>query len=188
MKHSVWRTSARSNFVRLRAVNLIETERLRLRRLTTDDAPFIFELLNDPAWLRFIGDKGIRTQEDARNYLRQGPLAMYDRVGFGLYLTELRNSGTPIGLCGPIKRDGLKDVDLGFAFLPAFRSHGYAREAAVAVVDYARATLHLARLLAITSAENQASVRLLEKLGMRFERMIRLFPDKPAVSLFAMTL
>jgi RimJ/RimL family protein N-acetyltransferase len=169
-------------------VNPLETRRLRLRRLTIDDAPFVIELLNDPAWLRFIGDKGIRTLEDARHYLQQGPLAMYDRVGFGLYLTELAEEGTPIGICGPIKRDGLKDVDLGFAFLPAFRSQGYAQEAAVAVVEYARDILRLRRLVAITSTENQSSVRLLEKIGMRFERTIKLFPDKPEVSLYAIAL
>ncbi len=169
-------------------MNALETKRLRLRRLTTDDAPFVIELLNDPAWLRFIGDKGIRTLEDARHYLQQGPLAMYDRVGFGLYLTELAEEGTPIGICGPIKREGLKDVDLGFAFLPAFRSKGYAQEAAVAVVAYARDILKLRRLVAVTSAENQSSVRLLEKIGMRFERMIKLFPNKPEVSLFAIAL
>jgi RimJ/RimL family protein N-acetyltransferase len=166
-------------------VNVLETERLRLRWLNTGDAPFIFELLNDPAWLRFIGDNGIRTLEDARNYIVHGPAAMYARHGFGLYLTELKNQRTPIGICGPIKREELEDVDLGFALLPAFRACGYAYEAAAGVVDYARRTLSLSRLAAITSTENEASVKLLEKLGMHFERMIKLFPDKPEVRLFA---
>lgn len=166
-------------------MNIIETDRLILRHLTTEDAAFILALVNDPSWLRFIGDNGVRTLEDASNYIVNGPMAMYDRMGFGLYLTELKDDHTPIGLCGLIKRDTLEDVDIGFAFLPQFRSQGYAYEAASAVVAYGRQVLGLQRIVAITSLDNQRSARLLEKLGLRFERLITLTNETQEVRFFA---
>ena len=166
-------------------LKVIETDRLNLRRLTPDDAEFILDLLNDPSFLRFIGDKGVRTLDDAREYILKGPVDMYNRLGFGLYLTELKESGAPIGICGLIKRDGLEDVDIGFAFLPSFRAKGYAYESAAAVMSYGKTVLGLNRIVAITSPDNYASGRLLEKLGMRFERMIRLSKDASEVRLFA---
>jgi RimJ/RimL family protein N-acetyltransferase len=165
-------------------MKVLETQRLILRLLSVNDADFILELLNDPGWLRFIGDKGVRTPEDARAYIRQGPMAMYARYGFGLYLTELKE-GVPIGICGLIKRDGLADVDVGFAFLPAFRAKGYAHESAAAVMAYGRQTLGMGRIVAITSPDNHSSIKLLEKLGMRFEHLMRLPGDTEEVSLFA---
>src|SRR5688572_24048547 len=120
---------------------VLETERLQLRYLSADDAPFIVELLNDPDWLQFIGDKSVRTLGDARAYLRDGPIAMYPREGFGLYLVVLRAQAKPIGLCGLIRRSGLADVDIGFAFLPAFRGSGYALESAAAVLAHGRDNL-----------------------------------------------
>ncbi len=99
-------------------VNVLSTERLILRRLTTGDAEFIFELLNDPDFLRFIGDKGVRSLDDARGYILSGPVASYAQHGFGLWLVELKGSNTPVGICGLLKRDALDDVDIGFAFLP----------------------------------------------------------------------
>jgi RimJ/RimL family protein N-acetyltransferase len=167
------------------ALKVLETERLILRLLSDQDADFILELLNDPGWLRFIGDKGVRTREDARAYIRQGPMAMYARYGFGLYLTELKEGGVPIGICGLIKRDGLTDVDVGFAFLPAFRAKGYAHEAAAAVMTYGRQSLGMGRIVAITSPDNHSSIKLLEKLGMRFEHRMRLPGDTEELSLFA---
>ena len=165
-------------------MKVLETDRLILRWLSTDDAEFILELLNDPAFLRFIGDKGVRTLEDARNYILNGPVDMYTRLGFGLYRVGLKESGIPIGICGLIKRDGLDDVDLGFAFLPQFRAQGYAYEAAAAVMTYGKVALGLKRIVAITSPDNDASGRLLEKLGLRFERMIRLSAGAEEVRLF----
>lgn len=150
----------------------------------TDDAEFILTLLNDPAFLRFIGDKGVRTLDDARNYILNGPGEMYARLGFGLYLTELKEGGMPIGICGLIKRAGLDDVDIGFAFLPDFRAKGYAYEAAAAVMAYGKNVLGLKRIVAITSADNHASGKLLEKLGLPFERMIRLSEGAEQVRLF----
>ena len=154
-------------------MRVLETERLTLRLLHAGDAPFIVELLNDPAWLEHIGDKGVRTLDDARKYLETGPLAMYARLGFGLYLVERKGEGERIGLCGLLKRDSLDHVDLGFAFLPRFRGMGLAFEAAAGTLNYARAELGLSRLVAITSQGNVSSARLLEKLGFRFERNVR---------------
>ena len=150
-----------------------ETPRLILRRATLTDAPFILELLNDPDWLRYIGDKGVRNLDDARKYIENGPLAMYARYGFGLFVTELKDGGTPIGLCGLLKRDTLDDVDIGFAFLPAYRARGFAYEAAAAALAWGRRECGLERVLAITSLDNHASGKLLERLGLHFERTIQ---------------
>ena len=169
-------------------MKVLETERLILRRLSVDDGAFILGLLNDPAWLRFIGDKGVRNLEDARNYIVTGPMDMYARLGFGLYLTERKSDAAPIGICGLIKRDALEDVDIGFAFLPDFRGKGYAREAAAAVMEHARSAFGLGRLVAITSPGNEASIRLLEKLGLRFEATVSLAGDSYDVSLYATNL
>jgi RimJ/RimL family protein N-acetyltransferase len=167
-------------------MEVLRTERLILRRLTTEDAEFIVELMNDPDWLRYIGDRGVRTVEEARTYLLAGPLAMYDRLGFGLYCVELRESGVPIGICGLLKRDALVDVDIGFAMLPAFRARGYAYEAAAATLEYAKRELGLTRVVAIVSPENEGSKQLLRKLGLRFERTTRLSADGKEVCIFAL--
>jgi RimJ/RimL family protein N-acetyltransferase len=155
-------------------VNILETERLALRRLDPDDAGFVLELLNEPSWIRFIGDRGVRTLEGARAYLEKGPLEMYRRFGFGLWVVELKETGEAAGLCGLIKRDTLEDVDIGFAFLPRFWRRGYAEESARAVLAYGREILALERIVAITSTDNEASIRLLEKIGLRFEQTIEL--------------
>jgi len=166
-------------------MKVIETERLALRRLTTEDAEFILQLLNDPAWLRFIGDRGVRTIEAAREYVSKNLAPMYERHGFGLYLTELKDGGVPVGICGLIKRDSLEDVDIGFAFLPQFRGMGYGYESASAVMSYGRSAFGLRRIVAITSPDNDGSARLLEKLGFTYERMVRLSDDAAEVCLFA---
>ena len=164
---------------------VLETDRLILRWFTVDDAPFIFELLNDPSWLRFIGDKGVKTLDDARDYIRKGPMAMYERTGFGLYLTALKTGRIPIGMCGLIKRDSLEDVDIGFAFLPAFRTQGYAHEAAAAVLTHGQKNFGLQRIVAITSPDNARSAVLLEKLGMRMEKTVMLDGHDHEVRLYA---
>jgi len=164
---------------------VLETERLVLRRLTTGDAPFILELLNDAAFLRHIGDKGVRTEADACRYIETGPMASYLRHGFGLYRVELKDGGEPIGMCGLLKRDYLPDVDIGFALLPRYRSRGYAFESASAVLAHARDTLGVARVLAITSPDNVDSIGLLEGLGFRFERMARPAENEAEVKVFS---
>lgn len=166
-------------------MKVLETERLILRQVTVEDSEFMLELLNDPSWLRFIGDRGVRTLDAARDYILKTLVAMYERLGFGLYLTELKGEGVPVGICGLIKRDSLEDVDIGFAFLPKFRGKGYAYESALAVMAYGKRTFGLNRLVAITSPDNYGSARLLEKLGFKFERMVRLSDDNAEVSLFA---
>ena len=163
---------------------VLETERLVLRRLSSDDAEFILELLNQPSFLQYIGDKGVRNNDHATNYIQTGPVASYERFGFGLYLVELKDTAVPIGICGLLKRDTLPDVDVGFAFLPDYWSRGYAFEAAAAVMDYGREVLGLRRIVAITSLDNEASIRLLAKIGLKFERLIKLAEDQPEVRLF----
>ena len=165
-------------------MHVLETDRLVLRRYTLEDAEFVFRLVNDPSWLRFIGDKNVHNLEDARRYLREGPLDMYERYGFGMYRVEERDSGTPAGMCGLIKRDTLPDADVGYAFLPEFRGKGYAFEAASAVLEYGNRVFGLKRILAITSLDNAGSIRVLEKAGMKFEREMEFRPGDP-VKLFA---
>jgi RimJ/RimL family protein N-acetyltransferase len=166
-------------------VIVIETERLTLRQLVTTDAEFILGLLNQPSFLRYIGDKGVRTIDDARNYIVSGPRNSYERNGFGLWLVELRNTKMPTGICGLLKRDTLTDADVGFAFLPEFWSMGYAYESASAVMGYARNVIGLKRVLAITNPDNAGSIKVLEKIGLRFEKMIRLSESEPEINLFA---
>lgn len=162
----------------------LETARLTLRHLTPADAGFIRRLLNEPSFIRYIGDRGVRTEADARTYIRQGPMDSYDRNGFGLYLVELKDGGTPAGICGLLKRDVLEDVDVGFAFLPEFWSQGYASEAVAAVVEDARRR-GFTRVLAITSPDNERSIHLLRKLGFRFERTMRQPSETSDVRVFA---
>jgi RimJ/RimL family protein N-acetyltransferase len=165
-------------------MSVVATERLELDRLCADDAAFILELVNDPDWLRHIGDKGVHTLDDARAYIENGPVAMYARCGFGLLRVALKD-GTPIGMCGLIRRDSLPDVDIGFAFLPGFRGRGYAREAARATMDYARDTVGLRRVVAITSLDNTASGRLLEAVGLHFECLFPIPGEDRQVRLYA---
>jgi RimJ/RimL family protein N-acetyltransferase len=155
-------------------MKILETKRLELRRLTPADAPFILELLNDPLFLRFVGDKGIRTLDGARGYIINGPMASYAQHGFGLFHVSLKPAGTPIGMCGLLKREVLEDVDVGFAFLPRFSGQGYATEAARATIDYGRTVLGLKRIVAITAPDNAGSQNVLRKIGLRHEKTIKL--------------
>jgi RimJ/RimL family protein N-acetyltransferase len=150
-----------------------ETQRLRLRHLSPTDAPFILELLNEPDFIRNIGDRAVRTLEDARRYILDGPVASYERLGFGLYLMELKSSRAPVGICGLLKRDYLDDPDVGFAVLACYRGAGFAAEAASAVMRFGKETLGLERIVAITSPDNDASIKVVRRLGLEFERMIR---------------
>ncbi len=144
----------------------------------------MLELLTEPSFIRNIGDRGVRTIEDARGYIAGAPMASYSRFGFGLYLVELKAQRTPIGICGILKRDELPEPDIGFAFLPAYWSQGYALESAEAVKDYARCALGLPRLLAIVSPSNKGSIRLLENLGFSYMSMTKLSPETDDVKLY----
>ena len=164
---------------------VFETDRLVLRRLTVDDSPFILRLLNEPSFLQHIGDRGVRNLADAKQYLLSGPIASYERHGFGLFLVELKEGRAPIGICGLLKRDALDDVDLGFAFVPESWSKGYAFESTTATLAYAHDAQHLKRVVAITSPDNVASINLLVKLGFYFDRMVLMPGEKTEVKLFA---
>ncbi|MBT2218486.1 GNAT family N-acetyltransferase [Virgibacillus dakarensis] len=165
-------------------MTMIKTERLLIRRFTKEDAAFILNLLNDPDWINYIGDKGIKTIEDAEEYIKNSIIKMYDELGFGLYLVALKGSGTPMGMCGLVKRDGLKDVDLGFAFLSDYTGKGYGNESARAVMIYAKEELRLNRLAAITTPSNKASEKLLLKIGFQFDSLTKLFQDADPIKLF----
>lgn len=153
------------------------TGRLVLRRFDEADAAFIVALLNDPAFLRFIGDRKVRTLDDARGYISNGPQAMYASHGFGLYQVTLRETGERVGMCGLLKRDALDDPDVGFAFLPAYRAQGFGREALAAVMSLALEVHGLTRVAAIVQPDNAPSIRLLERAGFRTERRITMPGD-----------
>jgi [ribosomal protein S5]-alanine N-acetyltransferase len=168
----------------MRSGTILVTERLRLREITEADAPFILQLLNDPSFIRNIGDRGVRTEDDARAYIRRGPVASYAAHGFGLWLVQLEQGGEPVGMCGLLRRPILDSPDIGFALRPAHQSKGYGFESARAVLDYARDVLRLPRVAAIVNADNAVSARLLQKLGMSFEKIVQPFPAEPPLRLY----
>lgn len=168
-------------------MEIVRTPRLRLRVAKPEDAAFYHALVNDPDFIKHIGDKGIRTVEEAQHALVTGPVAMQEARGHSLYMVELKEKGTLIGMCGLIKRDTLDGIDLGYAYLPGWRGQGYAYEAARAVLDYAP-SLGIERLLAIVSPANDASNGLLRKLGMRFEGLTQLVPDGAGTNLYSIEL
>lgn len=156
---------------------ILETKRLTLREFTLGDAKFIIQLLNSPGWIEFIGDRNVKTEEQAKDYLLNGPIKSYKENGFGLYLVEIKNDGTPIGMCGLLKRDKLENPDIGFAILPDFFRKGYAYEIAMATMDYAKDVLKIHCVMAITIPSNKATIKLLEKIGLKFIKTIS-FPNE----------
>jgi RimJ/RimL family protein N-acetyltransferase len=162
----------------------LQTARLDIVPLALADAPFIYELVNDPDWIRFIGDKHVHSLADAEAYLRNGPLAMYAKYGVGLFKVIDRAEERAVGMCGLIRREGLDDADIGFAFLASARGRGYAQEAGAAVLDHGFATLGLQRIVAITDVDNHASARVLEKIGMNFVRTTHLPNDSTELKLY----
>lgn len=169
-------------------MTVLVTERLALREMTDADAAFILRLLNDEAFLRNIGDRGVRSEDDARRYIATGPRESYARHGFGLWVVERRGDGVPIGICGLLKRDALTDVDLGFALLPEYRAGGYAGEAAAATIRHARDQAGLTRLVAIVAPGNTRSAALLGRLGFGFERRVRIAAEGEELDLFSIEL
>lgn len=167
-------------------MKILETERLRLRTLDQDDAVFYLTLVNTPGFIEFIGDRGIRTVDAAAQAILDGPMAMQARLGHSIYLVEDKASCEPLGMSGLIKRDTLEHVDIGYAFLPEHCGKGYAYEAGHAVVAHARDDIGLARLLAIVSPGNAASIGLLEKLGLRLEKVVHLTPEDPGTNLYSL--
>lgn len=155
-------------------MKILETERLDLREFSIDDAEFILTLLNTPAWLEYIGDKNVRTIEDAVNYLEKGPIKSYHENGFGLWLILLKDKSTPIGMCGLVKRESLDDIDIGFALLPEYSKLGYGYEITDATINYATHVLQINKIVAITNSNNIPSIKLLNKLGLQFEKTLTL--------------
>jgi ribosomal-protein-alanine N-acetyltransferase len=178
----------RSNGRDLAILPELQTARLTLRRLDFDDAPFIVRLLNEPSFIENIGDRNVRSIEDAHRYLRDGPIAMYEKYGFGLWLVERNSDGAAVGMCGLLRRDNLPDVDIGYAFLPEHWGCGYAFETAEATMRHAAEKFGLERVIGVVSPGNVASIRLLEKLGMRYERMLAMRADEAEVRLYGRTL
>jgi RimJ/RimL family protein N-acetyltransferase len=166
-------------------VKILETERTILREVTKDDAEFILDLLNQPSFIKYIGDRNVRDLEQSREFIENRFRASYRTFGFGLWTVELKETGTPIGICGFVKRDSLPDADIGFAFLPQYCSQGYAVESASAAMKYGRDVLDLKRVVAITSQDNESSGRLLEKIGFKFESLIKLPHDDEELKLFS---
>ena len=166
-------------------MTVLETERLLLSRLSYDDCEFILELVNEPSFKRYIGDKNVRSLEDARRYLREGPIRLYDSVGYGLFLVSLQGSKTPAGICGLVKREEFDDPDIGFAFLKRYQENGYASESAKAVLAHGFEVLKLRRIIAIADPHNETSVRLLERLGFVNERKVRMPEDDHDIDLFS---
>jgi [ribosomal protein S5]-alanine N-acetyltransferase len=164
-------------------VSILSTERLALRELTFEDDAFILALLNEPGFLRYIGDKSVRTLSDARDYIQKGPRDAYARHGYGLYATCLKD-GTPIGMCGLVRRAGLDAPDLGFAFLSRYWGKGYAVESAAAVLKQALGPLKIPRVVAITALDNGASIAVLQKVGLKFSSLLRLTEGAEQVRLF----
>jgi RimJ/RimL family protein N-acetyltransferase len=166
-------------------MSILQTPRLALRELDFGDGEFILELLNEAGFLRHIGDKGVRSVADAHDYILKGPMDSYARNGFGLYAACL-SDGTPIGICGLVRREGLDHPDVGFAFLERYWSKGYAVESAAAVLAHAEKALNLEHIVAITSPGNAKSIAVLERIGFQFSRMIRLAADTPELNLFVL--
>ena len=169
-------------------MKIAQSSRLNLRQIDTKDAVFILKLLNDPAFLRYVGDKKVRDLKSAQAYILAGPVASYQAFGYGLYLLELLESKIPIGICGLIKRDFLQYSDLGFALLPEYCGKGYAFEAAQVTVELARDKFQMTKIVAFTAIDNRRSIKLLEKLGMSFDRCINLPDDDDQVNLYSCNL
>ena len=164
------------------------TERLQLRKLTLDDAGLMLAVWNDPAFVRHVGDRGIRTTEEAHDAMRKGALHLYEAFGYGPYRIGLKGDDTAVGICGLFRRDGLDEPDIGYSTLPEFCGKGYAYEAAIAVMDYARSEFDLERLIAIISPQNDASIGLIRKLGFEFERMHTMPDDDDEVCIYGKSL
>jgi RimJ/RimL family protein N-acetyltransferase len=159
-------------------MTVLETERLVLRRFTAEasELEFVLRIVNEPSYLQNIGDKGVRTLEQAATYLLEGPIKSYEVHGHGLYLVVLKESLQPVGICGLLRRDQFQDPDLGYAFLPEFWSQGFAFESASAVLNYGRRSLGLAKVIALVNPTNAPSIKLLKKLGFSYSERVNMEP------------
>ena len=169
-------------------MKIFETERAILREIVETDAGFILDLLNQPSFIKYIGDRNVRTIDEARDYIENRFTESYRQFGFGMWAVELKETRTPIGICGFVRRDFLPDADIGFAFLPQYERHGYAFETARAALKYGGERLNFRRVLAIASQDNEASGKLLEKMNFKFERLIKSSRDAEELKLFSRTI
>ncbi|HEY0657513.1 MAG TPA: GNAT family N-acetyltransferase [Pyrinomonadaceae bacterium] len=166
-------------------MKILETERTILREIVEADAEFFLDLLNQPSFIKYIGDRNVRSIEEARKFIENRFRQSYREHGFGLYAVELKETNALIGICGFVRRESLPDADIGFAFLPQYEKKGYAFESADAVMKYGREVLGLKRVLAITSQNNENSGKLLAKINFKFERLIELPHDAEELKLFS---
>lgn len=153
-------------------MKILETDHLIIREVQLQDAAFIYNLMNSPGWLQYIGDRNIQTLENAEKYIQDTFISSYQKYGHGLYLVHLKEAQLSIGLCGLINRKELDDIDIGFALLPQYAGQGFAFEAASAIMEYGKAVLKFPKIVAITTIDNKRSINLLEKLGLHFEKVI----------------
>lgn len=159
------------------AADILRTDRLVLRRVTTNDAQLLLAIWNDPAFIQYVGDRGIRTEDDALRAMQEGALKLWSESGFGPYGVFEAGTRQGMGVCGLFQRENLDAPDIGYGFLPAGRGRGFALEAAAAVRDHAREAMGLKRICAIVTPDHNRSIRLLEKLGMTREGAVRM-PDE----------
>jgi len=167
---------------------LTTTNRLIISKVTLKDAPFFIELMNTPSWLKYIGDRNIKSVEDAKNHLKNGILKAYKECGYGFYkVTQKSEPEKAIGIVGLVKRKELEHTDIGFGFLPNYEGKGYGYESSVAIMNMAKNKFKLNKVLAITNPDNKSSIHLLEKLGLSFQKRIKPFADNEELLLFAKT-
>ena len=164
---------------------IVETKRLTLRKINIEDAAFILRLVNDPSFIANIGDKGVKNLHDAEGFIRDGYWTNQKRPGYGMFLVELKEERVPIGGCGLLYRNTLDVTDIGFAFLPEYRDRGFAYEAAEAILKYGHSTLGVKKIVGLTSEDNLSSINLLKKLGMDFEKTVKMSDDDPGTVLYS---
>ena len=164
---------------------ITETNRLIISKISIEDAPFFLKLVNTPHWIKYIGDRNLKTIQDAENYLTNGILKSYKEFGFGFYLLQNKSDSEPIGICGLVKRDPLDEVDFGFALLPEFEAQGFGFEASIAILKIAEDIFKIKKILAITLPINSNSIKLLDKLGFNYEKRVKLYEDDEELLLFA---
>jgi RimJ/RimL family protein N-acetyltransferase len=164
---------------------IVETKRLMLREITVKDAEFVLRLVNEPSFVLNIGDKGLKNLHDAQRFILEGYWTNQERSGYGMFLVELKGGGDPIGGCGLLYRKVLDVTDIGFAFLPEYWNRGFAYEAAEAIIKYGHSTLGVKKIVGLTSQDNLSSINLLKKLGMKFEKTVKMSGDDPGTVLYS---
>ena len=164
---------------------IVETKRLSVREITIEDAQFVLRLVNEPSFVSNIGDKGVRNLNDAERFIQDGYWTNQERPGHGMFLVALKDGGDPIGGCGLLYRKALDVTDIGFAFLPEYWNRGFAYEAAEAIMEYGHSSLGVKKIVGLTSADNLGSIKLLQKLGLDFDKTVKMSDDDPGTVLYS---